>query len=138
MNGKEVMNFALSQVPPLLDSLLEHCATTRAELDLVVFHQANQFMINYLRKMTGLPAERVPIGLADVGNTGPSSIPLLLARRQGLDGRSLAQSVLCGFGIGLSLGAARLDLSNTALIDPVDVPVPARTAGGQEFIPAAE
>lgn len=124
MSGNEVMNFALSRVPPLIDSLLAHCGIEREALDLVALHQANQFMLRYLRKIMKLSAEQTPIALSDVGNTGPSSIPLLLALGHGLDARPLKQSLLCGFGIGLSLAAARLDLSTTRLIAPVDVAAP--------------
>lgn len=124
MNGSEAMNYALSGVPPLIDALLDHCGICKSELGLVAFHQANQFMLRYLRKLTKLSIEQTPIGMSKVGNTGSSSIPLLLASGHGLDARPLTQSVLCGFGIGLSLAAARLDLSATRFIEPVDVAKP--------------
>ncbi len=120
MAGKDIMNFALTRVPPLFARLCEYTGTGRDDLGLVVFHQANKFMVNYLQKMIGLKPDVVPVDMEHYGNTGPSSIPLLLANRgQDLAGRS--EAVLCGFGIGLSLGAVKLDLSATAFVAPVDV-----------------
>jgi 3-oxoacyl-[acyl-carrier-protein] synthase-3 len=124
MNGSEVMNFALTQVPPLIKALLEQTGITHKDIDLLVFHQANRFIINYLRKMTNVPSDRVPIDVADVGNTGPSSIPLLLARAGLSKPRPWANAIVCGFGVGLSWGAAKLDLSNTDLIPPVEIAEP--------------
>ncbi|MFL9871941.1 3-oxoacyl-ACP synthase III family protein [Paraburkholderia megapolitana] len=124
MSGNEVMNFALTRVPPLIDQLLAHCGIDKTALDLVALHQANQFMLRYLRKIMKLSEAQTPIGLSEVGNTGPSSIPLLLAGGHGLAGRARKESLLCGFGIGLSLAAARLDLSATRLIAPVNVAAP--------------
>ncbi|MGE8455176.1 MAG: 3-oxoacyl-[acyl-carrier-protein] synthase III C-terminal domain-containing protein, partial [Pseudomonas alloputida] len=56
------------------------------------------------------------------GNTGPSSIPLLLASLPAADWPQREHVVLCGFGVGLSLGAARVDLSSTHFYEPVEVP----------------
>jgi 3-oxoacyl-[acyl-carrier-protein] synthase-3 len=136
MNGNEVMNFALSRVPPLVDALLAHCRLDRAALGLVALHQANQFMLRYLRKILKLTAEQTPIGLADVGNTGPSSIPLLLSTGLGFPERAREQSLLCGFGIGLSIAAARLDLSATRCFAPVDVAPADATRDIAEQVPA--
>ena len=120
MEGKDIMNFALTRVPPVIAELCEQTRTGPDEMDLVVFHQANKFMVNYLRKLIGLSQDVVPVDMEEYGNTGPSSIPLLLANR-GNDFPRRAQALLCGFGIGLSIGAVKVDLSGTAFVPPVDV-----------------
>lgn len=121
MDGAEVMNFALSKVPVLINDLLAATGLERGDIDLLALHQANRFMLNYLRKMTGLAADRVPIDIAETGNTGPSSIPLLLARQKSTPVSPWENAIVCGFGVGLSWGAIRLDLSETRLIAPIDV-----------------
>ena len=69
------------------------------------------------------PQGAVPFGAADVGNTGPASIPVLLAREHptlAREGR-LERSVLCGFGVGFSVAAMTVPLSETTILDPIDV-----------------
>jgi len=88
---------------------------------LFALHQANGFMLNYLRKSMGIDKSAMPIDVRSVGNTGPSSIPLLLSRRAQSSSQPTREGVLCGFGVGLSLAAARVDLLRTCCIPPVDV-----------------
>lgn len=121
MNGAEIMRFALDGVPALVGELLDFCQQRKSDIQLFVLHQANGFMLNYLRKSLGLDRSTMPIDVRDVGNTGPSSIPLLLSRRAQPVGSPSSQGVLCGFGVGLSLAAVRLDLHDTCYIQPVDV-----------------
>jgi 3-oxoacyl-[acyl-carrier-protein] synthase-3 len=121
MDGAEIMNFALDGVPRLIAELLAFCRIEQPAVSLIALHQANSFMLNYLRKLIGAPRDIVPINVQHYGNTGPSSIPLLLSTMDGA-GRAGDNAVLCGFGVGLSLAAARLDLAATRFLPPVDVP----------------
>ncbi|HEY6925860.1 MAG TPA: ketoacyl-ACP synthase III [Steroidobacteraceae bacterium] len=121
MNGTEIMKFALESVPAIIDELLDFCRLGKGDIKLFALHQANGFMLRYLRKSMSLDREAMPVDVRDVGNTGPSSIPLLLSRSA--EHVPLAgESVLCGFGVGLSLGAVRIDLHRTRHIHPIDVP----------------
>ena len=91
------------------------------EVGVYALHQANAFMLDYLRKKMRLDREAVPVAMAKTGNTGPASIPLMLAieqRRLRDEGR-LHRTLLCGFGVGLSVAAATCDLSETRILDPV-------------------
>lgn len=74
------------------------------DIDLWVFHQANKYMINYIRKMLEIDKEKFYICMEHVGNTVSSTIPIALveARKEDiLHGNVL----LAGFGVGLSWGA---------------------------------
>lgn len=120
MEGKDIMNFALTKVPPVFSRLLETLGVKRDELDLAVFHQANKFMIRYLQKLLQLRPEIVPVDMEEYGNTGPSSIPLMLANN-GKKFPCREKAILCGFGIGLSIGVVGLNLSGTEFISPVEI-----------------
>ena len=50
-----------------------------------MFHQANGFMLDRLRRKIGIPAEKFVLAMEDVGNTVSSSIPIALqcAERRG-------------------------------------------------------
>lgn len=121
MDGSEVMKFALSRVPSMVNKLLEQCGLTQAEIDLALFHQANMLMLKYLRKLSGFTPDQWVIDLAETGNTGPASIPLLMARLQDSPSIRFNKVMLCGFGIGLSVGVAITSLQETQRISPIEV-----------------
>lgn len=107
MDGAEVFAFTLREVPPLVASVLEQSGKTAADIDYVVFHQANQFMLRFLAKKIALPKEKVVLGLKQFGNTTCASIPLAMATE--LDARLMsgpATLLLAGFGVGWSWAAA--------------------------------
>jgi 3-oxoacyl-[acyl-carrier-protein] synthase-3 len=106
MNGPEIFAFTLKSLPPLIQSTLDRAGCTLAEIDLVVFHQANRFMLNALQKKLAIPPEKFVIDLEDTGNTVSCSIPLALARSRdkGIL-RPGMRVLLAGFGVGYSWGA---------------------------------
>ena len=123
MDGQAVMEFALKRIPDCIHQLLSFRCWQKDQIGSFVFHQANQFMLNYLRRKMQLNRNAVPVAVQDVGNTGPASIPLTLSLLvDDLQRNSrLKQSVLCGFGVGFSWGAVALDLSETKIIAPIKV-----------------
>jgi len=123
MDGSAIMEFALREVPLCVQETLNLQGWDKSSLDVCILHQANQFMLNYLRKKMDIPKELVPIALSEIGNTGSASIPLTLSlKHEELRSKStLNRSILCGFGVGLSWGAVGLNLSKTSLIPVIDV-----------------
>ncbi len=123
MSGMKILNFAINVVPDFLTNLLELSGWSRDELDLVVLHQANKFMVSNLRRMMELKKSVAPYDCSDVGNTGPASIPLLMSLRANelADGRSLDKTVLCGFGVGYSVSGACVPLTGATFCEPVTV-----------------
>jgi 3-oxoacyl-[acyl-carrier-protein] synthase-3 len=103
MNGPEIFNFTLRVIPALVLQLLERTRMTRDQVDLWVFHQANQFMLDYLRKKLGISEDRFVISFASCGNTVSSSIPIALKHAE-TQGRLKAghRVALVGFGVGYS------------------------------------
>ncbi len=122
MDGTAVMNFALSTVPATVKELLASTGLTTTTLDLLVLHQANEFMINYLRRMIGVEPSKVPIDIDGIGNTSSTSIPIVLSRNKLVGTHNAKNVILCGFGAGLSWGAIKVNLENTVAISPVYVP----------------
>lgn len=123
MDGIAVLYMALRDVPEAIDEAVALVGWTRADVSFFGLHQANRFMTDYLAKKLKAPPGAVPFGAADVGNTGPASIPVLLARehpRLRQEGR-LARSVLCGFGVGFSVAAMTASLSDTTILKPIEL-----------------
>ena len=106
MDGADVMTFSLTEVPKAVDALLAKTAMQREDIDLFVLHQANQFMLDALRKKLKVPVEKLPILVEHCGNTVSSTIPLALQMLQ-RDGRlpKGARTMLVGFGVGYSWAA---------------------------------
>jgi len=101
MNGPEIFNFTIEAVPIAVSQCLNKNNLTMEEIDFVIFHQANKFMIDYLRKKIKFYAN-----MLYTGNTVSSTIPLAiedaLINKQIKTGDKV---LLCGFGVGYSWGA---------------------------------
>lgn len=113
MNGMEVFNFGLREVPKDVKSTLAFAQTAMEEVDLIVFHQANKFMTDFFAKKLKFPTEKLAYSLERFGNTSSASIPLTLchtmAQKEPFSQRE--KVVLCGFGAGLSWATALLNLT---------------------------
>ncbi|NCQ17083.1 MAG: ketoacyl-ACP synthase III [Ignavibacteria bacterium] len=123
MDGMEIMNFCLREVPPCINDLLNFMSWEKVEVGFFGLHQANKFIVDYLQKKLKVPKETVPVALQLTGNTGPASIPLMLSlENQRLRSeKRLEKAILCAFGVGLSWGAVGVDLSKTIMIGPSEL-----------------
>jgi 3-oxoacyl-[acyl-carrier-protein] synthase-3 len=107
MDGGAIFDFSSDVVPQMVEDVLEKSGMTMEDVDLWVFHQANKYMINYIRKMLEIDKERFYIYMEHVGNTVSSTIPIALcAARE--EGKLHGNVLLAGFGVGLSWGAVLL------------------------------
>lgn len=109
MAGGEIFNFTLAAVPKSIGALLEKAPLALEQIDLFVFHQANRFMLDHLRKRLKIPVEKFQVSMAHCGNTVSSTIPIALkeAEREGRLKEGMTV-MLVGFGVGYSWGATLL------------------------------
>ena len=107
MHGGNVFNFTADVVPPMVEELLEKSHLKQEDVDLWVFHQANKYMINYLRKLLDIDNNKFYIYMQTVGNTVSSTIPIALCEARKED-RLHGNILLAGFGVGLSWGGVML------------------------------
>jgi 3-oxoacyl-[acyl-carrier-protein] synthase-3 len=109
MNGAEIFNFTLKVVPLMVDDLLEKSSIGLDDVDLFIFHQANGFMLEHLRKKLKLQEERFFTYFAETGNTVSSTIPIALkeAIRAGKVHNG-DRIMLVGFGVGYSWTGAMI------------------------------
>lgn len=106
MSGPDIFNFTLDIVPKTIDDVCVKNGITRNDIDLFVFHQANKFMLDTIRKVNAIPRDKYYVDLEDVGNTVSSTIPIALARaREKGILRPGMKVMIMGFGVGLSWGA---------------------------------
>jgi 3-oxoacyl-[acyl-carrier-protein] synthase-3 len=106
MNGPEILQFTLSVVPDAVRKLLSRAQLRIEDIDLFVFHQANQYMLDCLRRKLHIPPAKFVLCLRHCGNTVSSTIPIALkhAAAEGVL-RPGHRVMLVGFGVGYSWGA---------------------------------
>ena len=104
MDGKAIFDFTSDIVPPMIEETLAKHQLKMDDVDLFVFHQANRYMINYLRKLMEIDKDKFYVFMETVGNTVSSTIPIALCEAK-KEGRLHGNVVLAGFGVGLSYGA---------------------------------
>ncbi|MCD6115434.1 ketoacyl-ACP synthase III [bacterium] len=111
MNGPEIFNFTIDVVPKTVYDVLKKNKLSIDQVDYFVFHQANKFIINYLRKKLKIPENKFFIDLEETGNTVSSSIPIGLKKLQNKGAIGKGSKVLvCGFGVGYSWAATIINL----------------------------
>ena len=107
MNGPEIFNFTIEITPKLINDVLEKNQKNIDEIDYFIFHQANSFMLNYLRKKMRIPKVKFHNNMHETGNTVSSTIPIAL--KDCIENKFVNSGdlvLLCGFGVGYSWGAA--------------------------------
>lgn len=108
MNGAEIFNFTLDIVPSLVNNILEKNSLNKENIDLYVFHQANRYMLDFLRKKLKIDTSKFYYSMSEVGNTVSSTIPIALVeaiKENKIEGNIL----LAGFGVGYSWGGVILE-----------------------------
>jgi len=112
MDGMEIFNFTISTVVPHLQEIIDKCGFP----DKVVFHQANRYMLEFMRKSLKIPKDRFLYSLEKYGNTSSASIPLTLCSELKKTD-DVNKTLLSGFGVGYSWGSVMLNLQNTLLLN---------------------
>ena len=112
MDGMDVFNFAISKVPKSVKQLLKETDHTIDDVDYLVFHQANRFMMDFFVKKLKISPDRVPYCIHKYGNTSSASIPLTLSSE--LNGQLAGDNrvLMSGFGAGLSWGSAIMNMKD--------------------------
>ena len=116
MQGQEIFTFTLRRVPEIVAGVLAKAGLNMSDIDWFVFHQANRFMLEHLRKKLGVPVEKMVYFHEKTGNTVSTTIPLTIedANRRGLF-KLGHRILLAGFGVGYSWGGCLLTLSTNPI-----------------------
>ena len=111
MNGPEIFNFTIENIPPLLEEVLRKNNLDSGQIDYFIYHQANKYMLDYLRKKSKIPVEKYYNDILSTGNTVSATIPIALkecmAHKIIHPGNKI---MLVGFGVGYSMGAVIIEL----------------------------
>nr|WP_280528720.1 ketoacyl-ACP synthase III [Providencia huaxiensis] len=110
MNGAEILTFTLLNVPKSINAVLEKAAISKESINKVIFHQANKFMLDKLKKKIGFSDEQFLVSYEEYGNTVSSTIPLGIIN--GIDNKEIDSTkniLICGFGVGYSWGGCIIE-----------------------------
>lgn len=111
MNGPEIFNFTIKNIPDLIEKTLLINNLNIEGIDYVIFHQANKFMLDYLRKKIRLPEHKFYVDIEKTGNTVSNTIPIALAESKTKGYIKKGDKVLlAGFGVGYSWGATIIEI----------------------------
>jgi 3-oxoacyl-[acyl-carrier-protein] synthase-3 len=107
MEGRYVFKHAVARFTEVINEALEANGLTKADIDLLIPHQANLRISQLVAMGFELPEEKVFNNIQRFGNTTAASIPIALyeARREG---RVPPGTLMClaSFGAGFTWGAA--------------------------------
>ena len=110
MEGEEIFKFTLDQVPANIKSFLKKNKLKKDNVDFYVFHQASKIVLENLIRKLGISHKKTYINIEKYGNTVSSTIPIIISE---LMKKKLFKKnkkiILCGFGVGLSMGVSLIE-----------------------------
>ena len=110
MDGEAIFNFTVDTIPSLINQTLKSNNLKDKDISLYLFHQANKFMLNTLRKVCKIEKDKFYINLEQSGNTTSSTIPIGLKDYIGNNiVKKTDKIMVAGFGVGLSWAATVLE-----------------------------
>jgi 3-oxoacyl-[acyl-carrier-protein] synthase-3 len=122
LDGMDVFTFGITKAPESVNQLIDYFSLDKDKIDYFVFHQANKFMNEKIRKKLKLPEEKVPYSLKKYGNTSSATIPLTIVTE--LKNRLINERkeiIACGFGVGLSWGSVHFIADKLVCSDLIEI-----------------
>jgi 3-oxoacyl-[acyl-carrier-protein] synthase-3 len=107
MNGQFVFKNAVVKFPEVIGEVLEATGLKKEDIDLLVCHQANLRISQFVQKRMGLRDDQVWNNIQKYGNTTAASIPIALAEAVEA-GKVKKGDLVClaAFGSGFTWGAS--------------------------------
>jgi 3-oxoacyl-[acyl-carrier-protein] synthase-3 len=122
LDGMDIFTFGITKAPESVNQLINHFNLEREKIDYFVFHQANKFMNEKIRKKLKLPEEKVPYSLKGYGNTSSATIPLtIVTELKNSLKNARKEMIACGFGVGLSWGSVYFTADNIICSDLIEI-----------------
>ncbi len=110
MDGAEVFNFAIQTEPKAIEEILKLSNTTEKDIDYIIFHQANKYIISNIARRLKFPINKTPFETTGkYGNQSSASIPCTICDAINKEvTKKRVSLVLSGFGVGLSWATCQL------------------------------
>lgn len=111
MQGNQVFKFAVSAIADGVESILDESGLSMDDIDYVVCHQANERIIDHVRKKYKGQEDKFYKNIEKYANTSAASIPMALDEmfENGLLKKDM--KIICvGFGAGLTWSSALISV----------------------------
>jgi 3-oxoacyl-[acyl-carrier-protein] synthase-3 len=112
MNGREVYKYATTFLPQVIKKSLDKCNKSIEDVDLFLFHQANEKMLEAIASRVAEAYDqddldfsgKIPMTIHTLGNTSVATIPTMMdfIRRNKMEGYEIKEGDLVVFA---SVGA---------------------------------
>lgn len=121
LDGMDVFSFGISRAPESVTLLVENYGLDLEHIDYFLFHQANLYMNEKIRRKLKIPIEKVPYSLKNYGNTSSATIPLTMVTEIKHELREGSKNIIaCGFGVGLSWGTVQFMTNFPVISDLIE------------------
>ncbi|WP_080780310.1 3-oxoacyl-ACP synthase III family protein [Chryseobacterium phocaeense] len=123
MQGDNVFNFVLTNVPEQISRILKEAGKTPDDIDYYLFHQPNKFMLQKLADKIGVPRDKLPSNVVEnFGNSSGVTIPVATTFNLGekLENETI-QVCFSGFGVGLTWGTLVMNLGNMNFCKQINI-----------------
>lgn len=115
MVGPDVFSFAISELPRDIKRLLEYAGKSIDEVDKYAFHQANDFMTNYIVKKSKANPDKLLHSIQKYGNTAGTSIPLCMVHnREEIKANDVI--LMNAIGAGFAYGTVLLNIADCKIL----------------------
>lgn len=115
MNGSDVFSFAITELPKDIKRLLQYAGKTIDDIDKYAFHQANNFMTNYIAKKSKANPDKILHSIQKYGNTAGTSIPLCLVENKDLI-KENESFLMNAIGAGFTYGTVLLNIADCKIL----------------------
>ena len=122
MDGMSVFSFAITRPGQCIKELAEHFDFNLPNINYLLIHQANKMIDEKIRKKLKIEESKVPYSMQYYGNTSSCTIPITMTSQicEELEGHE-NELVMCGFGSGLSWGAAHVYTNNIICLPVIEI-----------------
>ncbi len=122
MDGMNVFAFSVSDPPKAVKELCTKYSLDIQDVDYLLLHQANKYMDDKIGRKLKVEAEKIPYSLYEYGNTSSTTVPMTIVAGIGPKVSEVkAQTVMLGFGSGLSWGASWVTLDHIVCLPLIEV-----------------
>lgn len=120
MVGPDVFGFAISKLPKDIKRLMDYANVTLENIDKFAFHQANNFMMDYIAKKSKVDKNKILHSIQKYGNTAGTSIPLCLCENKGsiYSGETIMMNAI---GAGFAYGTAIINVGNCKILNITEI-----------------
>lgn len=120
MDGMTTFNHAVTIIPKQIKSLMKEASISYDDIDYLVSHQANKFMIDFIIKRLKFDTSKVPFCLEKYGNTSCASVPLTIVSELQNNLKGKKNLLLSAIGAGWSFGTAYITTDNLKVSDIIE------------------